>query len=233
MEIDSSFNFSEINSINFNKVNYKSLNDFQSSSEETSFLTDENKEKSINKSFKFSYKRVMSERNCPTIVSSCERRLMKDTEELRNNENVGKLFKYHAYNYKKNEDTNNFEMIIEFINFFSVKFIFSQDYPFSPPFISFHSGMKLPNIFDSKGNILLESAQKNKWSPIIWLSTLVHSIELLISEYKSNERNIHTTIKYGKRNWNEYIQEHKKIFYFDKNFIEKIDKNIKGFKTFS
>ena len=237
MEIEQEFNFKEINKINNNMSNYNSLNEIQLTTEDTSSKTDDKKETFVNKTnkpLKFGYKRAISERNYPSIISSCERRLIKDKEELEKNENVGKLCEILVHNYKKIADSNDFEMIIEFKNYFSLKFIFTPDYPFSPPLISYYSGVKFPYIFDINGNILLESAQKSKWTPIIWLSTLVLSIELLISEICKNGIFIPKTEKYGKRKWNDYLNEEKKSLNGADSFVlNQLDRNLKGVKPFT
>ena len=235
MEIESEFNFFEINKINNNTSKFNPLNEVQSSSEETSSLTYEKNEITINKKnngYKFDYKsKKYIEKSCPSIILSCERRLIKDIEELKKNENIGKFCEIIIHDYKKIPHTNDFEMIIEFKNYFSIKFIFTPDYPFSPPKISYYSGIKLQNVFDSNDNVLLENTQVSKWTPILWLSTLVHLIELLISKNKINETLIPKTVKYGKRNWNDYLKEEKKICY-EPDVINKLNRNLKGRKTF-
>ena len=237
MDIEQEFNFKEINKINNNMSNYNSLNEIQLTTEDTSSKTDDKKETFINKTnkpLKFGYKRAISERSYSSIISSCERRLIKDKEELEKNENIGKLCEILVHNYKKITDSNDFEMIIEFKNYFSLKFIFTPDYPFSPPLISYYSGVKFPYIFDTNGNILLENTQKSKWTPIIWLSTLVHSIELLISENCKNSLFVPKAEKYGKRKWNDYLKEEKKsLTGVDSFVLNQLDRNLKGVKPFT
>ena len=238
MEIEQEFNFKEINKINNNMSNYNnSLNEIQLSTEDTESKTDDKKEIFVNKTNKplrFGYKRTISEKNYPSIISSCERRLIKDNEELKKNENIGKFCEILVHNYKKIADSNDFEMIIEFKNYFSLKFIFTPDYPFSPPLISYYSGVKFPYIFDTNGNILLENTQKSKWTPIIWLSTLVHSIELLISENCNNSLFVPKAEKYGKRKWNDYLKEEKKsLTGVDSFVLNQLDRNLKGVKPFT
>ena len=154
---------------------------------------------------KFNYKRTsnVSKHN----ISICEGRLIKDLEELKKNEKIGKFCKIIVHDYIQIQDSYNFEMIIEFMNYCSVKFVFPSDYPFVPPFISYHSGNKLPYLFDSEGNAILENSKPSNWTPILWLSTLVNSIELLISEYSN--KTISKKLKYGKRKWGEYLNSEK------------------------
>ncbi len=128
----------------------------------------------------------------------------------------------------------------EFKNYFSVKFIFLSQYPFVPSIISYHSGTKSPSIFDSEGNIILENASKDKWTPILWLSTLVKSIELLIlkelNNKKDNINNIDAMftpriLKYGKRKWSDYLEDETALFRRDISVINELTKKIKGIKS--
>ena len=167
---------------------------------------------------KFNYKRTsnISKHN----ISICEGRLIKDLEELKKNEKIGKFCKIIVHDYTQIQDSYNFEMIIEFMNYCSVKFVFPSDYPFVPPFISYHSGNKLPYLFDSEGNAILENSKPSNWTPILWLSTLVNSIELLISEYSN--KTISKKLKYGKRKWGEYLNKEK-----SENNISDLTRSIK------
>ena len=167
---------------------------------------------------KFNYRRTsnISKHN----ISICEGRLIKDLEELKKNEKIGKFCKIIVHDYIQIQDSYNFEMIIEFMNYCSVKFVFPSDYPFVPPFISYHSGNKLPYLFDSEGNAILENSKPSNWTPILWLSTLVNSIELLISEYSN--KNISKKGKYGKRKWGEYLNKEK-----PENNISDLTRSIK------
>ncbi len=189
---------------------------------------------------KFDSKRIIKETSTSTFISSCERRLIKDIEELRRNENIGKICKIYINDYKRINNSDNFQMIIEFKNFFSVRFVFPPEYPFVPPAISYHSGIKFPFVFESDGNIILENANKSNWTPILWLSTLVSSIELLILKglnndiYNSNKiMFIPKKMKYGKRKWNEYLKEEKELYKNNISIINQISRTIKGFKSLS
>ena len=97
-------------------------------------------------------------------LSSSEIRLKKDITELKNNKNIGKFCEIILNDYKKIEDTEDFQMIVEFINHFSIKFIFQSDFPFVPPKIVFFAGNKYPFLFDSDGNIILHLLQKENWN---------------------------------------------------------------------
>ena len=154
---------------------------------------------------KFNYTRPSNKSN--HNISTCEGRLIKDLEELKKNEKIGKFCKTIAHDYTQIQDSYNFEMIIEFVNYCSIKFVFPPDYPFVPPLISYHSGNRLPYLFDSDGNAILENSKKSNWTPIVWLSTLVNSIELLISKYSSIT--VPKKGKYGKRKWGEYLSNEK------------------------
>ena len=152
-------------------------------------------------------------------LSSSEIRLKKDIIELKNNKNIGKFCEIILNDYKKIENTEDFQMIVEFINHFSIKFIFQSDFPFVPPKIVFFAGNKYPFLFDSDGNIILHLLQKENWSPTFWISTLIFYIEKKVSEQTSslsfldkgynlvNDRyGKYFIVKkgdYGKRNWND------------------------------
>ena len=155
-------------------------------------------------------------------LSSSEIRLKKDIIELKNNKNIGKFCEIILNDYKKIEDTEDFQMIVEFINHFSIKFIFQSDFPFVPPKIVFFAGNKYPFLFDSDGNIILHLLQKENWSPTFWISTLIFYIEKKVSEQTSslsfldkgynlvNDRyGKYFIVKkgdYNKRNWNDYLK---------------------------
>ena len=147
---------------------------------------------------------------------SCENRIKSDISECKRSKLIGKICYININEYKKNNN-GEFELIIEFISFFSVKFIFNSEYPISPPLIKFNDGDKIKNIFDNNGNALIETIKKENWNKGIWLSTLIYYIELLlfketgrdlkISNDKIKNYIINKRKKYGKRNWNDYIKE--------------------------
>lgn len=227
------FNTSEITNVNTNQKHFSSINEkfVQYESTYDSYNKFENTRK------KYNYK-ILRETKPISIMSSCEKRLINDINELTNNKNIGKNCEIIINEYKKIKDTNNFQLIIEFKNYFSIKFVFLPDYPFVPPLISFHSGIKSPLIFNSDGYIVLENTKKSNWTPIIWLSTLVNSIELLILKnlnnkniYKSDTMFIPKLFKYGKRKWNDYLKDEKKIFKYDISIINELTKNLKEMKS--
>jgi ubiquitin-protein ligase len=193
------------------------------------------------------YKKNKSKNSPSGELSFCEGRLLNDLAEFKRSKIIGKICQIKLYDYKKIEN-NSFELIIEFISFFSVKFIFEPDYPCSPPIIVYENGLKLKNVFDDNGNVLIESIKKNSWSPSIWLSTLVYSIELLISSATDNDFNYlynndnssnenltnyfmkNKKQKYGKRKWNVYISECKDYYNKENCLIPELEKNMKHLK---
>jgi ubiquitin-protein ligase len=193
------------------------------------------------------YKKNKSKNSPSGELSFCEGRLLNDLAEFKRSKIIGKICQIKLYDYKKIEN-NSFELIIEFISFFSVKFIFEPDYPCSPPIIVYENGLKLKNVFDDNGNVLIESIKKNSWSPSIWLSTLVYSIELLISSATDNDINYlynndnssnqnltnyfmkNKKQKYGKRKWNVYISECKDYYNKENSLIPELEKNLKHLK---
>jgi ubiquitin-protein ligase len=242
MEIDFEQDIPNNSQCSFNNINQ--INDIQASNDskkEHSLFSFSNNTMQGNEYIgKFDSKRVIKETNPTAFISSCERRLIKDIDELRKNENIGKVCKIYINDYKRINNSDNFQMIIDFDNFFSVKFVFPPEYPFMPPTISYHSGIKFPFVFDSDGNIFLENANKSNWTPILWLSTLVSSIELLIIKglnsdiYKSNKiMFIPKKMKYGKRKWDEYLKEEKELYKNNISIINQISRTIKGFKSLS
>ena len=167
-------------------------------------------------------------------ISLCEQWLISDIAEYKRSEIVGTICKAHFNNYIK--INNKFELIIEFINYFSVKFIFDQNYPITPPNIVYHNGLKIKNIFDMHGNVLIESIKKEKWDKSIWLSTLVFYIELLISKETEGKSNLELNNysndrkeKYGKRKWNDYVNEENKN-YLNLNITPQLERNLKRLK---
>ena len=182
-----------------------------------SIVSVENENENETNTPKFNFRKLLAVKNTTKIISSCERRIMKDLEEIKKNTKIGKICEVKINDYKRVVDTDNFYMIIEFKNYFSTKFEFLQDYPFSPPIITFHSGKIFPEIFDSNGNILLENSNKINWTPILWLSTLIFSIEMLILKCSRNYLNnpfsmiVGIRKKYKKRNWNDYLEGEKSL----------------------
>ena len=236
MEID----FEEDIPNNLNQINETQINN--DSKKEYSLFSFSNNTLQGNEHHigKFDSKKIIKETNPTTFMSSCERRLIKDVDELRKNETIGKVCKIYINDYKRINNSDNFQMIIEFANFFSVKFVFSPEYPFMPPTISYHSGIKFPFLFNSDGNIILENAKKSNWTPILWLSSLVNSIELLILKglnseiYNTNKiMFIPKKMKYGKRKWDEYLKEEKELYKNNISIINQISRTIKGLKSLS
>ena len=182
-------------------------------------------------------------------LTLCEGRLQNDLAELKRSKIIGKYCDIKLNDYKK-VGNDSFELIVDFVSFFSVKFIFQSDYPCSPPIIIYEKGIKPKNIFNENGNVLIESIKRSNWTPSIWLSTLVCSIELLISSgvnsenpcfsnSNNNKNNQNLTNyfmmakkqKYGKRKWEEYINEYKnKTFNKEASIIPDLEKNLKQLK---
>ena len=153
-------------------------------------------------------------------LSSSEIRLRKDIDELKKNQKVGQCYQIILNDYKRIEGTENFQIIVEFINHFSIKFIFTSDYPFEPPKITFFAGNQYPFLFDHNGNIILNLITKENWSPTFWISTLILYIEKKIytntnptiynkpcnyGDYKMGKIFMIKKGNYNKRNWNDYL----------------------------
>ena len=165
-------------------------------------------------------------------LALCEGRLINDLDEIKRSKIIGKICQIKLNEYKRIED-KGFELIIEFVSFFSVKFIFGEDYPCSPPKIVYEKGLKPNYVFDNEGNVLIESIKKVNWTPSIWLSTLIYSIELLISSNNNCISNYFMQIKkqkYGKRKWDVYINDCKDYYNKENGLIPELEKNLKHLK---
>jgi ubiquitin-protein ligase len=165
-------------------------------------------------------------------LALCEGRLINDLAEIKKSKIIGKICQIKLNEYKRIEN-KGFELIIEFVSFFSVKFIFGEDYPCSPPKIVYEKGLKPNYVFDNEGNVLIESIKKVNWTPSIWLSTLIYSIELLISSNNNCISNYFMQIKkqkYGKRKWDVYINDYKEYNKRTINYVPQIEKNLKQLK---
>ena len=184
-------------------------------------------------------------KKCSYELTLCEGRLQNDLAELKRSKVMGKICKINYGNNYQKIDDNIIEYLVEFVTFFTVKFIFNSDYPYSPPEIKYVSGLRPKHIFDENGNVLIESIKKKNWTPSIWLSTLIYSIELLISSgintdgnnYKNNYNNnltnyfwIEKKKKYGKRNWNTYLDEMNSYYDKESLIIPELEKTLKQLK---
>ena len=176
---------------------------------------------------------------------------MKDLEEFKNNKNIGKFCKIILNDYSKIENINQFQLIIELVSHFTLKFIFTQDYPFEPPKISFFKGNQYDYLFDSEGNILLDIIRKENWTPTFWISTLIYHIELKIQletnkitnfnkddQYYYNYNNERIIFikkqEYNKRNWTDYlngIQKKDSIAYLENSELKQIKNYYNDFNN--
>ena len=172
-------------------------------------------------------------------LTLCEGRLQNDLSELKRSKIFGKICKTRFDDNYRKVSNNQIEFYFEFISFFTVKFTFNSDYPFSPPTITYVSGLRPKCIFDENGNVLIESIKKKNWTPSIWLSTLVYSIELLISSglnsdgENQNLTNYFVNIKkkkYGKRNWDIYLDEMNNYYDEESINLPDLEKTLKQLK---
>ena len=177
--------------------------------------------KLMNKGMRGVFKMQNKLKHKQNTLSSSEIRLKKDIEELKKNQDIGKFCEIILNDYKKIEGTEDFQMIVEFINHFSIKFIFTSEFPFEPPKIIFFAGNKYPFLFDTFGNIILNLLEVQNWSPTFWISKLIYNIEKKISEgtgdiccvnnINSNKNKIEKIFlikkgDYNKRNWDDYLK---------------------------
>ena len=168
------------------------------------------------------------------ILSDSEGRIISDISEFYRSKMIGKTCRIILHDYKRINNTDNFELLVEFVNIFSVKFYFSHHYPYEPPIIKYNNGRKFDNIFDNNGNVMLDSLKSERWSPVIWFSTLVFSIELLISNNLDNNysNNMTKKNKYGKRKWKDYLKEVKNNYKNADDKINDMEHNLKKLKIF-
>ena len=152
---------------------------------------------------RFKYNSSSSQKKKKTFA---EIRIEKDIEEFNKNENIGKFCKIKIFGFEKEENLNRYKLYADFDNHFRILIIFKDDYPYSPPVMTFYSGNKYPFLFNSNFEINFEDLKEEKWNPTISLSTLLYKIELSISnEY--NKIYHHSDIqKYGKRKWKDYLK---------------------------
>ena len=174
-------------------------------------------------------------------LTLCEGRLQNDIAELKRSKIYGKICQTKFDNNYIKLENNQLEFYFEFVSFFTVKFTFNPDYPCSPPIITYVSGLRPSYIFDENGNVLIESIKKKNWTPSIWLSTLVYSIELLISsgincgnnDGKNNLTKYFLNTKkkkYGKRNWENYLDEMNSYYDKESIIIPELERTLKQLK---
>ena len=173
-------------------------------------------------------------------MSLCEQRIISDISEFKRSKLVGTICQIKLNEYKKN-NKGEFELIIEFISYFSIKFIFNLGYPLSPPTLIYNDGLKIKNIFDENGGVLVETIKKENWNKSIWLSTLIFYIELLISKECIEKKNLSNDLnqnnikdkneKYGKRKWKDYVNEINEKCMNDNLIQIELEKNLKQLKA--
>ena len=92
------------------------------------------------------------------ILSKTEARLKNDLIEIQTKRLTTNNYKIIINDYKK--DINNlnkyfFTMDVEFKNYFQIRFIFNEDYPFSPPIIFYINGIYINELFDKNNHLKL------------------------------------------------------------------------------
>jgi ubiquitin-protein ligase len=157
------------------------------------------------------------------ILSKTEARLKNDLIEIQTKRLTTNNYKIIINDYKK--DINNlnkyfFTMDVEFKNYFQIRFIFNEDYPFSPPIIYYINGIYIKELFDKNNNLKLNCLNKEKWSPVLGINTILFSIELLLDTYIKN-LDINTyNKKIKQRNFKTFYNQ-SKIFFNDGDEIYK------------
>lgn len=157
------------------------------------------------------------------ILSKTEARLKNDLIEIQTKRLTTNNYKIIINDYKK--DINNlnkyfFTMDVEFKNYFQIRFIFNEDYPFSPPIIFYINGIYINELFDKNNNLKLNCLNKEKWSPVLGINTILFSIELLLDTYIKN-LDINTyNKKIKQRNFKTFYNQ-SKIFFNDGDEIYK------------
>jgi len=149
------------------------------------------------------------------ILSKTEARLKNDLIEIQTKRLTTNNYTIIINDYKK--ETNNlnkdfFTMDVEFKNYFLIRFIFNEDYPFSPPIIFYINGIYINELFDKNNNLKLNCLNKEKWSPVLGINTILFSIELLLDTYIKN-LDINTyNKKIKQRNFKTFYNQSKKFF---------------------
>lgn len=110
--------------INMNHDSYRKQESFSFSDEKNTIENTSSIIEDITIFSKFNYRRTQN--TSRHNISTCEGRLIKDLEELKKNEKIGKFCKIIVHDYTQIQDSYNFEMIIEFVNYCSIKFVFPQ-----------------------------------------------------------------------------------------------------------
>ena len=157
------------------------------------------------------------------ILSKTELRLKNDLIEIQTKRLTTNNYKIIINDYKiyiNNLNKYFFTMDVEFKNYFQIRFIFNEDYPFSPPIIFYINGIYINELFDKNNNLKLNCLNKEKWSPVLGINTILFSIELLLDTYIKN-LDINTyNKKIKQRNFKTFYNQ-SKIFFNDGDEIYK------------
>jgi len=163
------------------------------------------------------------------VLSKTEARLKNDLIEIETKRLTTNNYTIIINDYKKNITNSNkifFTMDVEFINYFKIQFIFNDDYPFSPPNIFYINGIFINELFDKNNNLKLNCLNKEKWSPVLGINTILFSIELLLDTYIKN-LNINTyNKKIKQRNYKTFYQQSKNFFNDEEEMYKQNFKDI-------
>ena len=161
------------------------------------------------------------------MTSTAEKRLLKDLKILQGEDNNtngitatpsdDNLFKWNAVIF--GPDGTDWEGGI-----FHLTMEFADDFPNKPPKVKFVSPMFHPNIYND-GSICLDILQA-MWSPVYDVSSILTSIQSLLSDPNINSPANNTAAQMYSKNYKEYVLRVKEVV--EKSLMDADDEEDDG-----